>query len=509
MNRVVNVGEFDQANHFYERVLNAHMHPMVSYFFSLNQTQIINRYCHLHPATNKDALSNLLSKDICKLRWAGADLFNVTTEDGKRSIVVIETNTCPSGQKSMPPTDEHNDYGGYEVHVRSVVEPNVPSRAEIDGCLCVLFDKNPMEATGYAATMADVLEEEVFLVEAHVGADWQPFRFDADGLMEIYSDPASDGTVLHAETETGQWIPVRFCMRYVTQKPWMMIPLVTRTKVLNPISTCLAGGRNKLVAAKAYELFNTSLREDGLAINAPKTICDVSQAEIPLYVELLGGRAVVKVPYSNAGQGVFTITTPEELQDFMDQEFIYDKFIVQALIGTKDSSSVTDDEVFFHTGTIPSKKGQSYCADLRMMVCNRAGKGFVPVAMYARKARVPLANVSSENSWNVLGTNLSVKNEDGSWSTETNRLMLMDRKDFNKLGLGVDDLITAFVQTVLAVTAIDEMAERLVGEDGSFNYELFSALNNDDALIAEIEAGNSASNAGSPSGSTPTTSATS
>ena len=25
----------------------------------------------------------------------------------------------------------------------------------------------------------------------------------------------------------------------------------------------------------------------------------------------------------------------------MDQEFIYDKFIVQALIGTKDSSSVT------------------------------------------------------------------------------------------------------------------------------------------------------------------------
>ena len=58
-------------------------------------------------------------------------------------------------------------------------------------------------------------------------------------------------------------------------------------------------------------------------------------------------------------------------------------------------------------------------------------------------------------------------------------------------------------------TAIDEMAERLVGEDGSFNYELFSALNNDDALIAEIEAGNSASNAGSPSGSTPTTSATS
>lgn len=29
-----------RANHFYERVLNAHIHPMVSYFFSLNQTQV-------------------------------------------------------------------------------------------------------------------------------------------------------------------------------------------------------------------------------------------------------------------------------------------------------------------------------------------------------------------------------------------------------------------------------------------------------------------------------------
>lgn len=33
----------------------------------------------------------------------------------------------------------------------------------------------------------------------------------------------------------------------------------------------------------------------------------------------------------------------------------------------------------------------------------------------------------------MLGTNLSVK-EDGKWSTETNRLLLMDRKDFNQLG---------------------------------------------------------------------------
>jgi hypothetical protein len=43
----------------------------------------------------------------------------------------------------------------------------------------------------------------------------------------------------------------------------------------------------------------------------------------------------------------------------------------------------------------------------------------------------------------MLGTNLSVKKDSGEWDTEANRLLLMDRKDFNRLGLGVDDLIDA------------------------------------------------------------------
>jgi hypothetical protein len=39
-------------------------------------------------------------------RWAGADTFCTTTADGKRSVVVIETNSCASGQKHMPTLNE-------------------------------------------------------------------------------------------------------------------------------------------------------------------------------------------------------------------------------------------------------------------------------------------------------------------------------------------------------------------------------------------------------------------
>ena len=96
----------------------------------------------------------------------------------------------------------------------------------------------------------------------------------------------------------------------------------------------------------------------------------------------------------------------------------------------------------------------------------------------------------------MLGTNLSIKKADGNWASESQRLLLMDRKDFNILGLGIDDLIDAYIQTVLSVIAIDRMCGRLLkpvkGSDEAhdslieFNYELFEALNPDKALLEEI-----------------------
>jgi len=200
----------------------------------------------------------------------------------------------------------------------------------------------------------------------------------------------------------------------------------------------------------------------------------------------MGGHAVVKVPYANAGQGVYTITSPEELEAFKRLEQPYDKFIVQSLVGNSSWSSHTEQGHLFHVGTIPNKRGLSYVADLRVMVA--AGpEGFRPLVFYARRARRPLLNeLGTYESWDMLGTNLSVKNEDGSWGSDTSRLLLMDRKDFNILGLGPDDLIEAFIQSVLATVAIDRMAQRLISSKGTLKPRLFRSLNDDEGLLREI-----------------------
>ena len=331
-----------------------------------------------------------------------------------------------------------------------------------------------MEASGYAAVLAELMKEPVYLAGFYDGDTDPPVRFTHGGVMEV------------RDTE-GLWHPIRAAYRYVTQRPWNRIPVETKTLIFNPIIACLAGGRNKLIAAKAYELYNAELAGLGLKINTPETILDVFFDEIPLWVQRFGGHAVVKNPYSNAGQGIYTITNDRELDAFMNTEQRYQKFIVQSLIGNSQWSTNGSDGKFYHVGTVPSKRNNIYVSDIRMMVSG-GPEGFKPVAIYARRAEKPLESsiTESSRSWEMLGTNLSYKKEDGTWGSDINRLKLMDRKDFNMMGISLDNLIDGFIQTVLAVIAIDKMAMNLIGTKGKFKKKLFYSLNSDEELLSEI-----------------------
>ena len=61
------------------------------------------------------------------------------------------------------------------------------------------------------------------------------------------------------------------------------------------------------------------------------------------------------------------------------------------------------------------------------------------------------------------------------WLTDEKRLIVVAQNSLNKLGLGVDDLINAYVQAVLATVAIDKLANRFVS-GGKFHKDIFSSL---------------------------------
>ncbi|MCI5058829.1 MAG: hypothetical protein MRY83_22135 [Flavobacteriales bacterium] len=468
---VIRPKSFESENHWYEKALNATIHPMVSYFLNLGKERIARRYSHMNPMVSYEDLMEILTYQPKYFYLAGADLFHVTTETGKRQMIIIENNSCPSGQKSMPLLNEFDDLGGYKKFIDGVIVPKIKQKHQ--GIYAVIYDKNYMEASGYAGALADAVKEQVYLIPYY----HEEGRDEIIRLQEGY---------LEARIE-GDWKRIKFAFRYLTQKPWNRLPITCKTPIFNPIITCLAGGRNKMMAAKAYDFYNAELAAKNLKIRIPETIWDVGKSEIPIWIEKMGGKGVIKIPYSNAGQGVFTIVDQKELEAFMEKEYPYDKFIVQSLVGNYNWSSTSEQGKFYHVGTVPDKQGDSYVVDFRFVLMGNKN-GYSPLSIYSRRARLPLkAEIQSgTDSWDILGTNLSVKTGENEWGSETSRLMLMERKSFNKLGIGLDDMIDAYIQTVLSSIAIDKMAIRLIGTKGQLKKKLFKSLNEDESLIKEI-----------------------
>jgi hypothetical protein len=86
----------------------------------------------------------------------------VTDSDGRRQMIVVETNSCPSGQKSMRPClGDANNQRGYRTIIQNTFKQLLLSADLAIGGLAVVYDKNPMEASGYAAVIADVMKEKV------------------------------------------------------------------------------------------------------------------------------------------------------------------------------------------------------------------------------------------------------------------------------------------------------------------------------------------------------------
>jgi hypothetical protein len=469
----VRPGSFSPPRHYYPKAAAGALHPMVAYFLELTPAQVASRFCHLRPQVSRQALEALLRTCTRQLAWAGADLFYTVNDAGVRRMIVLETNSCPSGNKSMPLFDAADAQGGYRrLLLRSVV-PHLADPALPEGGLAVVFDKNYTEASGYAACLADLTGEEVLLAPMAADAASAPARF-RQGLLEI-------------RDEHGAWRPMRAAVRYVTKRPWTRIPVRTRTRMFNPVVGCLAGGRNKLVAVKAYEAMNRAVAGSGLEIRTPETVCDVRLGEVRAHVARLGGWAVIKDPYGNAGAGVWTITGPTDLEAFFAAPHRYDRFIVQGLVGNSQWSSGGVGSRYHHVGTMPDARGAIHVADLRMMVCS-GPDGFAPVCMYARRASdaLPERLASGAPSWPFLGTNLSVPRADGGFAADTERLVVMDTAGFNSLGMGLDDLIDAYVQTVLSVVAIDSMAAELLRADGELDRARFFELDDDPSLVGEL-----------------------
>ena len=73
-------------------------------------------------------MSDLLAapQELHHFKWAGADVFVTASARGNRRCVVVETNSCPSGQKSQPLVNDASEQ-----------VPRVLQSHQIAGCLAL------------------------------------------------------------------------------------------------------------------------------------------------------------------------------------------------------------------------------------------------------------------------------------------------------------------------------------------------------------------------------------
>lgn len=102
-------------------------------------------------------------------------------------MIVIETNSCPSGQKSMPflsETKERDAQAGYRLVIESAFQDQLSKADPSLGGLAVICDKNMMESSGYAAVLADVAKEKVWLCEWFMNDPDPDAKWD-DGVLYV------------------------------------------------------------------------------------------------------------------------------------------------------------------------------------------------------------------------------------------------------------------------------------------------------------------------------------
>jgi hypothetical protein len=435
---------------------------LLTTFLNMSNKEIADNYSK-RKLIDKLNIMNLLDYKPKYFFNAGSDLMKVT-QNNETKMLVIEVNSVATGSMCFP-TRDVDHYNQYEYIIENSFIPLVKDIPTEIGVLAMLNDATYLEAHTYSAVISRLMNESVYLINLADDRHYNNyFRFN--DYLEVNINSV--------------WTKIRACYKYVQTKPWLKLPVQSKTFIYNSLLGCLAGGRNKAIASLAYNNLNDELSSQGLKINHPATFINLTkEGVLKQYQERCFG--VAKGLYGNGGHDIFFLTSEKDIDYFKEHSTDFTKYIFQDLVGLKSWFKTNCDGRYFHVGTIwPDRK----VFDLRMCVAYTKN-GFRPSAMVARTTKEVLNDNYDEISSfkNVLLTNV------GDELGHTNQIVILDDFGFKRLGIGIDDLIDGFIQTVLASVAIDKMACKLM-EQGTFNFDLFFQLNNDCVLYDELKSFN-------------------
>jgi len=289
------------------------------------------------------------------------------------------------------------------------------------------------------------------------------------------------------EGET-KWVPIRACFRTLSAAPWIRIPVSNNLKTFmypHPI-TCLTTGKNKLLANYAYEQFNEKYRGFGLEIKTPRTVSGVEKKDIrEIIKQEFGFRAIIKTPYDGHGRGIYVVRDEADVDKFLALDSSrYNLFLVQDLIGFETDICKDNPSRYTHVGYVGPDHSK-YAYSLRMIVTD-SPTGYKLICICGARASMPFyrgrADVVDEQSDLSYITNIVPKELEG-----MERDIPASEDGVKRMGFTVDNVVDAYLQSVMCMLAIDQVCQNLFREDGCLDLELLKKLCPDPQLLSEVK----------------------
>jgi hypothetical protein len=404
----LNAGEPRQEDIVCPVAQGASMAPELRECLHLSPEAIAELYAR-RESIDQGALVRLLRSGARHFRLSGVDLLRTIEAPG---FVVLEANSAPGFGYCTPGRDAWEL--AYRKAARLVVET---VRAGGEGAVALLTeDKLPCETLGYRHALAQAAGAEV---PVWGPADLRGAELTASRQLRVRGQIVAGG------------------LRYLHTNPWELLPPDTAGVYINGTRVDLAGARDKVAAAHAFQKLN-----DGRSAGLPRLSFPATHIlrGPSMTAELPGDWAgvVLKPPHLNSGAGLRFFS---KIPSAWPASTVF-PLVAQAMV--RPSRSLLID-------------GRVY--DLRMVVGSDAS-GFFPIMAYARLARRPYdESLEGDALAMALITNISAAAADGSSRFEYERLLIPSTEGWRRLGLSQEDFAVAYVHSVLATLAIDENSE--------------------------------------------------
>jgi hypothetical protein len=397
---------------------------------------IIECYLNNIGKNSRETLRYIMNERSRHFILAGVDLMAVENrETGERDFLLLEINSAP-GFIYCTPENDAAEYG-YKRLIHLLLD-HTP-KDQWDGIVHFSEGKVPVEDRGFFHYYREILKRDVNILGPR---DLEKLSLNRENQLEYRGRPITGA------------------IRYIHKDPWNYLAPSVKGTFINSTKVDLCGGRDKLMAERAFD--SCIVHNKKIVLSRPECFTAHTREELEHIILSKEFPLVVKKRFLNSGIGIYFILNKDlsVLKELSDKDF---PIVVQQMI-IAPGTGINSDFPWEQKGVCI--EGKRYAYDLRVVVAS-GPDGYKPLMVYGRRGRRPFSDLKNcghgtEIFDDIFKVNIA-KKKGSDFVFESNRLILPTDEGWEMLGITESELMAAYMESILSLYAADRFCDSYEG----------------------------------------------